>query len=187
MLIWSDMMKVLSERCMIKMNYELFRKTREIVLECADIAEKEGLTREAALLRNCAIKTSNRMTRAAGYARFKKSTHGHEIIMSNVFFGNGKNKNELRETVTHEAAHIVAGLHNGHNTIWKATHRMFGGNGLRCHSMPVKIKKRPTKTVKCNACNETIEIGPTRYKRIVSGKKNYYHIPCGRSGRLTIV
>jgi len=159
------------------MNYELYRATRDIVLECAEIARENGYEDGARHLETCIVRTSNRMTRAAGYASWRPR-EGYKIVISNVLFGNGKNAAELRETVTHEAAHIVAGLKEGHNHRWKRVHRLFGGTAARTHNLDVKIKKRAKKAVKCSICGNVFPIGPTRFKRIVTGKAEYRHKGC---------
>lgn len=162
---------------------DLLRKTKAILAECVEIARDEGYIQGAEDLANCTVKLSSRMTRAAGYAVARRDRLGNrlqfEIKISTYFFvTTGNSDEELRNTVTHEAAHIVAGLHHKHGPAWKNIHRLFGGDGRRCHEMAATPMTRNKKIVRCDMCNKELMIGPTRYKRIVTGQTAYGHKGC---------
>lgn len=88
------------------------------------------------------IKVSGRMTRCAGYASYKTNT----IKISLPFYADDDNfANDLANTTTHEAAHLLAyQLHickgqkiRPHGREWRSIHRAMGGNGERCHKLKV--------------------------------------------------
>jgi SprT protein len=86
----------------------------------------------------------------------------------------------MASTVPHEVAHMVEfALYgtSGHARVWKNIMRRFGCNPSRCHSYDqlktASGKDRPK--VKCG-CGER-EIGPIKYKRLVSGESSYI---CGK-------
>ncbi len=47
----------------------------------------------------------------------------------------------VRDTILHEIAHVLAGCHNGHNHVWKAFCRKLGANPERCADVPDHVAK----------------------------------------------
>lgn len=134
------------------------------------------------ILGHIPIRVSSRMTRSAGKAIYKRSVP-FEIVMSLPYYA--ESSNEMRNTVTHEAAHIVAGLAAGHGPMWKMIHRSMGGDGLRCgaakplapgFSHRARASRVP---VPCAKCGQSISLGPTQARRAQGGVR-YTHKRCPR-------
>jgi predicted SprT family Zn-dependent metalloprotease len=131
------------------------------------------------------IRISTRMTRAAGKVRFRRG-EAFEIALSLPFFADPAN--DLREVVTHEAAHVIAGIRAGHGHAWKRVHRDMGGKAERCHTMEVaaafavKAKPRrraPRVSVPCPKCGQAMSLGPSQMKKHARGAR-YSHGKCPR-------
>lgn len=63
----------------------------------------------------------------ARYAKWEVSINAHIA---------GQNVEQMKDTVSHEIAHMVAFYvygERGHGWRWKHVHRMLGGNGQRCY------------------------------------------------------
>jgi len=134
------------------------------------------------VLRNMPIRVSGRMTRAGGSARFR---HGKpfEIVISLPFFAD--EANDLRRTVTHEAAHVVAGIDAGHGPAWRSVHRSMGGDASRTHSMSLAQGFEARRNVgrvdvPCPKCGQPMSLGPVQAKRHRAGKAKYSHSRCPR-------
>ena len=135
------------------------------------------------VLANLPIRISTRMTRAAGRASWRGGIPV-EITLSLPFFAD--EANDLHRTVTHEAAHIVAGHAAGHGPTWKAVHRSMGGKGDRCHTMSLAEgfkhtprKRAPRVEVTCPKCSQPMLLGPTQAKKAQRGYR-YTHARCPR-------
>lgn len=129
------------------------------------------------------IRVSTRMTRAAGKATWKRGMP-YEIALSLPFFAD--ETNDLHRTVTHEAAHIVAGHAAGHGYEWKRVHRSMGGKGDRCHTMSLAEgfkhtprKRAPRVEVSCPKCGQPMSLGPTQLRKAQRGAV-YSHARCPR-------
>jgi len=130
------------------------------------------------------IRVSTRMTRAAGKAVWKRSMP-FEIVLSLPFFADPAN--DLRRTVTHEAAHIIAGHAAGHGPAWRSVHRMMGGKGDRCHTMSLaegftarrNTQPRVRVEATCPKCGQPMLLGPTQAKKAKRGAV-YSHARCPR-------
>lgn len=128
------------------------------------------------------LRVSSRMTRAGGKAVWKRSMP-FEIVLSLPFFAD--EANDLHRTVTHEAAHIVAGHAAGHGPEWKRIHRLMGGKGNRCHTMSLAEgfthtrKRAPRVSVNCPKCHQPMSLGPTQAKKAARGAV-YSHARCPR-------
>jgi len=129
------------------------------------------------------IRVSTRMTRAAGKATWKRGMP-FEIALSLPFFAD--ESNDLHRTVTHEAAHIVAGHAAGHGPAWRAVHRAMGGKGDRCHTMSLAEgfahtprKRAPRVSAVCPKCGQPMLLGPTQAKKAKRGAV-YSHARCPR-------
>lgn len=134
------------------------------------------------ILGHMPIRVSTRMTRSGGSARFKGGKP-FEIVMSLPYYA--ESSNDLRNTVTHEAAHIVAGLAAGHGPAWKMIHRSMGGDGLRCGAAKPLAPgfshkaRAPRVEVACSKCHQPMLLGPTRAKKAARGAR-YIHGRCPR-------
>ena len=135
------------------------------------------------VLHRLPIRVSSRMTRSAGKAVWKRSMP-FEIVLSLPFFAD--EDNDLRRTVTHEAAHIIAGHAAGHGPAWRAVHRAMGGKGDRCHTMSLAEgfthtprKRAPRVSVSCPKCGQPMSLGPTQAKKAARGAV-YSHQRCPR-------
>lgn len=151
------------------------REARAIVAEFTD---------QYPILRTMPIRVSARMTRAAGSVRFRKG-EPFEIVLSLPFFAS--EENDLRETVTHEAAHVVAGIRAGHGPAWRAVHRSMGGKAQRTHTMSLAqgfTARRDTQPkvrveVACPKCGQPMLLGPVQAKKAKRGAV-YSHQRCPR-------
>jgi predicted SprT family Zn-dependent metalloprotease len=94
------------------------------------------------ILRFTNVEVSRRMVSLAGWASARENL----IKISEAFYASDKNfETDFFDTVTHEAAHVVAwhaALRNGrrirpHGPEWRETHLAMGGNGKRCHDLYV--------------------------------------------------
>lgn len=168
-------------------------------LYCSTMRNKHQIQREARailseffdaypVLRTVNVRVSERMTRAAGSARFRKG-QPFEIVLSLPFYAT--EDNDLRETVTHEAAHCVAGIKAGHGPAWKLVHRSMGGKAERCHTLtlaPGFTARRNTGRVEvpcpCN-CGQTMKLGPTQAKKHAANGSTYYYLRGHRPRRRT--
>jgi hypothetical protein len=68
----------------------------------------------------------NRRKRSIGLCRYDTKTieiSEHYLAVNTV--------DQVKETITHEIAHAIAGYSAGHGPKWKATHRALGGNANR--------------------------------------------------------
>ena len=132
------------------------------------------------ILRTIPIRVSSRMTRAGGSARFLNG-EPFEIVLSLPFHAD--ESNPLRETVTHEAAHVVAGIRAGHGPAWKRAHRSMGGSAQRTHTMTLAqgFQHTPRKRVEatCPKCGQPMLLGPIQAKKAQRGAV-YSHQRCPR-------
>lgn len=110
---------------------------------------------------------SNKMTRAAGYARFQYNRPVEIQLSSKLLQLNGKRF--IDETPGHEAAHCIAyELYGdvGHGPEWKEVMRVIGQSPDRCHTMEVP---KSGITYHCN-CQE-FDFTPQRHNKIQRGAK----------------
>ena len=140
-------------------------------------------TAQHPVLHRLPLRVSSRMTRAAGKAVWKRGMP-FEIVLSLPFFAD--DANDLRRTVTHEAAHIIAGHAAGHGPAWRAVHRSMGGKGDRCHTMSLAEgfthtprKRAPRVEVTCPKCGKPMLLGPTQARKAARGAR-YTHARCPR-------
>lgn len=134
---------------------------------------------------------TRRMTSSAGNANYRTN-----VIKLSTIFWERASADDLNQTVYHEACHLIArykaryqDMHGQvryrpiqpHGWEWQAAMYSCGKRPERCHT--VNMGKRNTHTVYCR-CSEH-QIGPVRYKRMVSGTMNYKCRVCGTRLRLT--
>ncbi len=159
------------------------RRAKEILGECYELVPgMDALD----LIR---FTVSGRMTRSAGRANVATS----EIQLSLPYFEDeGNFDTHLRETVTHEIAHILSPptrrhgsrKRSTHGFAWKIMHRRLGGKGERCHELALaagherKARGRAVRTdVPCSKCHQPISLGPTQLKRHRTQGATYRHAP----------
>lgn len=130
------------------------------------------------ILRSMPIRVSARMTRAGGSVRFRKG-EPFEIVLSLPFFAD--ESNDLRNTVTHEAAHVVAGIKAKHGPEWRRVHRSMGGTAERCHTMTLaqgytaRRNKRIEVPCPCG-CGQSMSLGPTQASKHEASGGTFYYI-----------
>jgi len=64
-------------------------------------------------------------------------------------------KDEIRDTILHEIAHIKAGLANGHNHVWRMWCIRVGAKPNPTYAKEVKIPKAKY-LIACTLCNCTV-------------------------------
>lgn len=79
----------------------------------------------------------------------------------------------IKDTILHEIAHIKAGLHNGHNHVWKSWCLTVGALPNRCKQIELPHKWE----VRCNCCGSVVR----KYQRKPTSAKwgRSYHVACG--------
>ena len=164
----------------MKSRYEIAAKARQILQETA-----AQCPQYAAKLNGVAVEVSGRMTACAGRASYRKNL----IKLSLPFYADDTNfEQDLRNTVTHEAAHLVVGpSRTPHGLLWKLTHRSMGGTGERCHELELADgfaarRQQNRLEAPCSKCGKGIKLGPTQYKRhmenVSRGGRGYIHRIC---------
>ena len=176
-----------------------------MVLYSMQVTRKEALTRANEILQECytlapdssrrlnsvSFRLSNTVA-AAGKAR----PHTGEIYLSMAYYSDRKNfENHFRNTVTHEIAHVLSPptrTYNGrrkiHGAAWKAMHISLGGNGSTSGADDLQLstayqarrvtrKRSPRVVVTCPKCFQSMQLGPTQYKKWQRGAK-YSHNKC---------
>ena len=91
----------------------------------------------------------------------------------------------LKNTVTHEVAHLITAACHGrtrpHGAEWSAIMKFLGvTNPKRCHDYPVdetKVRRQRRWTYRCDCAIH--EISTTRHKRLQSGQTLYHCRNCG--------
>lgn len=92
-------------------------------------------------------------------------------------------EDQVKNTILHEIAHVLAGAANGHNWNWQAMARQVGANPERCGTGLIAPSKYAAKCVSCLK-----EIKHFYRKPTSSIYANSYHSVCGKDkGRLEIV
>ena len=165
---------------------EILTETQRILRECVPLVPGFDIA-------TVRVRVSNRMSRAAGKARILTRT----IYLSVPFFADDENfRLHLRNTVTHELAHLLAPpvrigrRRDVHGPAWRAMHRRLGGTGARCHEMEVaaeyaKAKRPPVRVpMPCPKCGKPMLLGKTQARRhadqIRYGGRGYTHRICPR-------
>ena len=152
----------------------------EMIIEASKI--KNELARNhwefADKLDNITVSINTRLRTTAG-----KAKHREQLIeLSYYIFREEENRDNFKNTVTHELAHLLVGCNNGHNAQWKQMHRRLGGSSERCHKMTAGVRQtaRDHRAV-CQICGEEVPITKRKYnsmrKKIAQGAK-YRHKTC---------
>jgi len=89
---------------------------------------------------------------------------------------------QMKKTLAHEVAHVIAGLHHGHNWVWKAIARGLGDDGERCTTVQaasaIGIERAPHREPRTVATCERCGFEIKRRKRL-SRNRTYTHPRCG--------
>lgn len=88
-----------------------------------------------------------------------------------------QNETMMRDTVSHEVAHIVCaytGLGKNHNQGWKRVHRMLGGNGERCYNhisegIVPQMARVQRKYEHRATCGTFIQLSTCMHKKVMGG------------------
>lgn len=83
----------------------------------------------------------------------------------------------VNAVISHEIAHLVAHMNpnygaKNHNANWSRIDRMLGGNGKRCHNMPLS-KARKTKWYLYEVGGNVIKMSSVRHNRLHRGTTSY--------------
>lgn len=125
-------------------------------------------------LKDISFKVNKRMRTTAGRADYVDK----QVEIALQVFSDPNNIEQLKETILHEIAHILAPF-QGHNVRWKRIATQIGCSAMRCHSMDVQRNKRKDRIcVPCPNCGTQVQFGPTQYRRAQNGVK-YRHKQCG--------
>lgn len=164
------------------MNYE---KTRIVRLKAKEVLELAK--QEFGNLPPCGISFSNRMTKAAGYYKYRpRQAMKHEVSFSAPIIDNNDVEAFCNDTVIHEIAHFVDRVINGstgHNArFYNIMRRLGHPNPSRCHSFKT-VNNRKQYTYRCECCGATMNFGQIRHNNSQRGV-TYKHTQCGRAGRM---
>lgn len=143
---------------------------------------------EPGLFGSTKIQWNSRFTRRMGDAIYYRRTKIGRVRFSPVLWKRASPE-ERRETVIHEACHIVAEKNHpgaNHGPVWKRYMEMAGAKGDRCHNVNrdglrrrqkrikaycacrewslsqnriTRMKNRPWKSYFCKDCTQTIKLG----------------------------
>ena len=149
---------------------ELQNEAEEIL---AEVCEKFPHYQQS--LAGTTIQLSGRLTSSAGNACPKRK----QVGLSVPIFSLEENRGEYRNTVLHELAHIIAGPSvQSHGAEWRSIFLELGGNGKRTHQMRARGRHRKH-LIRCEKCDETIEVGTRMKNSIAKGRREYLHVGCG--------
>lgn len=104
----------------------------------------------------------------------------------------------LNQVIPHEVAHLVKGavygterkgeLMRSHGTYWKRIMRTFGIEPDRTHKMDTSsvATKSPKRKhmYQCECCGKELVMSSVRHNKMLRGRANYRHTPCGDAGTL---
>lgn len=116
------------------------------------------------------VKVKVRGSRIAGVAERKYGTYR---IRLNPLFCQQHPEDMLNDTIPHEVAHIVCFALNcddGHGKKWKEIAKSLGCSGERTHSLKI-VDPNKTCYFAVFSNGEKIDIGATRYNRVMKGAK----------------
>lgn len=113
------------------------------------------------------------MGRGGGEARWGRE--GYTLRLNEQLL-QSQYDDERRETIAHEVAHLVCyvfpALGKNHNAGWKRVCIALGGNGSRCHSLPLQKARRTRRAIYQVGARE-VEVGLTHHKRLQTGRYPY--------------
>lgn len=117
---------------------------------------RPDLDHYVAALKEIGVKVNGRMRTAAGRAfKLRMVIHLNPHLLCK-----GENAEEVRETILHEIAHLLAPRGAGHGATWRHVVREIGGNPERCHDMECAQLRRPQRRhlAVCMGCGQEWQI-----------------------------
>jgi len=150
---------------------EIIWNTHAIIRE---VQEKFPEYRE--ILSRVPVRVTNRATRRLGAVRFRGEVP-IELVMSFKVFQHEANSVQLRDTVLHEIAHVIAGIKAGHRAAWKAVAIKIGAKPeAKCKDLPVSAVQYVE--VSCFVCSQPLKVSRHRAARVRNGGRRYRHSTC---------
>jgi predicted SprT family Zn-dependent metalloprotease len=137
---------------------EMYKATALVIDSCITLELPQYYNR-------IVVEWSNGLKTTMGNARTKRSKDGDYsgLIRLSVALWPRASEEERKETVIHEAAHILAHIVYGercdHGPKWVATMARLGyPNASRCHQVDVRGLKRPIRryAVTCRSCSKEV-------------------------------
>jgi predicted SprT family Zn-dependent metalloprotease len=151
--------------------------TRAQILAEAQEVYQRALETFPGPLADITIELNPRLRTTAGRAYWKTR---RLVELNPVIFQFEENRDELRDTVLHELAHIWA-RKGGHGKEWKILAHVLGAKPEPYHAMRagVRLNRRVRYWGRCFVCGRWVKLSAVRRNRIVRGLATYYHKGCG--------
>ena len=155
-------------------DYTTMTEIHELIKETFDLCE------EPELYEYTKIQWNSRFTSRMGDALYYHRTNTGRIRFSPLLW-NRASPEERRETVIHEACHIVAERcarrtgrgKAGHGPIWKRYMKIAGAKGDRCHTVNRDGLKRKQKRVEAYCGCRTWQLTQNRATRMQKKRTSY--------------
>lgn len=158
----------------MKTRAEIAWRARKILQETA-----AACPQYADYLHYMMIEVSDRLTSCAGKAYYNQNL----IKLSLPFYADDANfGNDLEDTMTHEAAHLIAYTQarsfmqriKPHGPEWRSIHLALGGSGKRCHNLQLAEgfqarKRQPLTSMPCSKCGQSILLKPSHARSYAEG------------------
>jgi hypothetical protein len=122
---------------------------------------------------------SRNMTRAAGNAR-----DNGRVRFSIPIWTDKRNKRDrearFRNTVLHELAHVIVGVRNRHNVLWRRCAKAIGCTGEVYHELATPERRRPKRNNEwpCSVCGQPMLLGPGQHRLAKYEGRQYRHRSC---------
>jgi len=100
--------------------------------------------------------------------------HGRRTIFLSKLLAPQMRFKDLENTILHEIAHALVGIHHGHNHVWRRKALEIGCNGHRTANYNVKVDYKYLAT--CPACGKKVGVNrrPTRkYAHNCGGSRTF--------------
>ena len=147
------------------------------------------------LLMSFPIVVSRRLSRSLGQVKFLGKLRGPMTIgeydgdiriwtplrleLSWAAFQHDANWNEMRDTVLHEIAHVLAGRKADHNHVWVSWAIKLGAKPSACGNVPVSpVKPIRIVQVLCNRCQNPLSVTSRQAAMHTNGTRRYRHKNC---------
>lgn len=114
-------------------------------------------------------------------ARLGVCKYNQKSIELSVHHVDSASEPEVRDTLLHEIAHVMAGVKAKHGFGWRRVALSIGCNGLRCGT--IHNKPAPNFIGTCAKCGT--EIPRYRLKRRLMNSPTVHHLSCGPEGRIS--
>ena len=140
------------------------------------IKETFNLCGEPELYERIKVQWNSRFTRRMGDAIYYRRSGTGRVRFSPVLWDRATPE-ERRETVIHEACHIVAEKNHpgaSHGPVWKRYMRQAGAKGDRCHNVNRDGLRRKQKRVKAYCSCRSWELTQNRATRMQKNRMRSY-------------